>query len=126
VPGKDEDSEAEAMRSVLKELGVPEEAVLTEDESRNTRENAAFTRRVLDERGFKKILLVTSALHMQRAMKTFRSVCAEVIPAPTDFEVETERSLTLLDWLPDAGALEGSTRAFKEIVGSLVGSLFTR
>jgi uncharacterized SAM-binding protein YcdF (DUF218 family) len=126
VPGKDADSEAEAMRSVLIELGVPEDAVIAEEESRNTRENAISTKRILDSRGFKKILLVTSALHMPRAMKSFQSICPKVVPAPTDFEVETERPLTLLDWLPDVGALEGSTRAFKEIVGSLVGSLFTR
>ena len=118
--GKDEDSEAGAMRSVLIELGVPEDAVLTEEESRNTRENAEFTRRLIDERGFKKVLLVTSALHMSRAIKIFQSICPKVVPAPTDFEVEAERPLTLLGWLPDAGALEGSSRAFKEIVGGLV------
>ena len=100
--------------------------MLTEEVSRNTRENAQFTKRVLDERGFKKVLVVTSALHMPRAMKIFQSICPKVVPAPTDFEVEAERPLTLLDWLPDAGALEGSSRAFKEIVGSLVGGLFTR
>jgi len=112
--------EAEAMVSILKDLGVPESAILLEGASRNTRENALFTKRIADARGFKKILLVTSALHTRRALAEFRAIYPETYPAPTDFEIVYGGNRILLDWLPDAKALEASTRAFKEIIGFAV------
>ncbi|MCX5771605.1 MAG: YdcF family protein [Candidatus Hydrogenedentes bacterium] len=107
-------------RALLKELGVPEEAVLTEDASRNTRENALFTKRLLDDHGFKKILLVTSALHMRRAIAEFQHVCPQVCPAPTDYEMAKSGPRMLLVFLPDAGALADGSKAFKEIIGCVV------
>lgn len=120
------ESEASAMRVLLKELGVPEEAVLIEEDSRNTRENAKFTKRLLDLREFNTILLVTSALHMPRAMAEFSYICSKVYPAPTDFEIEMNRSKTVLDWMPDAGALAGGSRAFKEILGRVTQVVTTK
>lgn len=117
---------ASAMLALLKELGVPEEVVLMEDGSRNTRENARRTKRLLDDHGFEKILLVTSALHMPRALAEFRYICPHVYPAPTDFEIVTNRPRTVLDLMPSASALEGGSRAFKEILGSAVQTLTTR
>ena len=76
--------EAPAMAGFLGDLGVPESAILLESESRTTHENAVFTERLLRERGIRRILLVTSALHMPRALATFRKLDLEVIPAPTD------------------------------------------
>jgi len=113
-------TEAEAIRSILQQLGVPESAIIIEDASRNTQENALFTKRILEDRGFKKILLVTSALHMPRALAEFESVCPEIYPASTDFEIVFGKGPILFGWLPDARALEASTRAFKEIVGAVV------
>ena len=42
-----------------------------------------------------------------------------VIPAATDHEARDR--FTTVDWLPDAEALDGSGRAFKEILGYWVG-----
>ncbi len=41
-------------------------------------------------------------------------------PAPTDFEVVEREARTVLDWLPDAEALAGTTRALKEYLGFFV------
>jgi len=114
------DPEAEAIQSILEDLGVPKSAVLIEKASRDTHENALFTKRIADERGFKKILLVTSALHMPRALEEFRAVCPETYPAAADFEIIFGGELTVFDWLPDVRALEGSSRAFKELVALAV------
>ena len=45
-----------------------------------------------------------------------------MIPAPAEFEV-VDRPLDLLRLVPDAGALQGSARAFKEWVGRWLGRL---
>ena len=112
-------SEAAVTRELLMALAVPAKAIELEEESRNTRQNAAFSAKRLRERGINRILLVTSALHMRRAAARFRDQGLEVIPAATDHEARDR--LTAVDWLPDAEALDGSGRAFKELVGYWVG-----
>jgi uncharacterized SAM-binding protein YcdF (DUF218 family) len=101
-------------------MGVPATAMLLEGQSRTTTENAADTARLLQARGIRKILLVTSALHMRRARGLFERAGFEVVPAPTDYEV-VQRPFRLLDVMPDTEALDGSGRAIKEIVGRLGG-----
>ena len=109
-------TEAEAMRTLLSDLGVPESALVIENQSRSTRENALFSAELLHRLGLTRVLLVTSALHMPRALATFRAAGVAVMPAPTDFEVMPEPA-HLLRWLPDAAALADSTRAIKEYLG---------
>ena len=109
--------EAPAMATFLHDLGVPQSAILLESESQTTHENAILTEPLLRERGIKRILLVTSALHMPRALATFRKLDLDVIAAPTDFEAEPPSGYWLLRWLPDADALESSSRALKEYLG---------
>ena len=114
-------SEARAMAVFLQDLGVPATAFLLEERSRNTRQNAAFSAALLKARGIEHILLVTSALHMPRALPLFTAQGLQVTPAPTDFETAQESPSGLLAWLPDAGALNGSALAMKEIVGRWIG-----
>lgn len=110
-------SEAEAMRTVLLELGVPEAAILLESGSATTRDNAVETARLMAAAGYQDALLVTSALHMPRAEASFCAVGVEVVPAAADHEVVDDGPLTPLDLLPQAAALESSSRALKELIG---------
>jgi uncharacterized SAM-binding protein YcdF (DUF218 family) len=114
-------SEAHAMAVFLQDLGVPAQAIVLEEASRNTRQNAAFSASLLKARGLEHILLVTSALHMPRAFALFKAQGLQVTPAPTDFEASQEPPSGLLAWLPDASALNGSALAMKELVGLWVG-----
>ena len=115
-------TEASAMRELLLELGLPAGAVLLEDRSRNTRENAAYTAELLRARGMRRILLVTSAWHMARAEPLFVAQGLEVIPAPADFLArDLSRRPWWQRWLPDAEALEMSARLIKEWVGARAG-----
>lgn len=109
--------EAPAMRQLLTEWGVPQEAIVNETESQNTFENAVFTSRILDQHSIKTILLVTSALHMRRALAVFVSLGINAIPVATDYEIVDEGDRSFFVWIPDAEALSGSTRAIKEWVG---------
>lgn len=108
-------AESLGMRQFMLDLGVPAAALLTEERSRNTRENAEMSARLLRERGIEQVLLVTSALHMRRAVNLFEQQGLVVHPVATDHEVG--RPNARMNWLPDAHALDGSGRAFKEVVG---------
>jgi len=78
---------SEDMAELLEFFGVPKSAILLETASGNTREHARNLAPVFRERGFKRVLLVTSAMHMPRSMGVFRKYCPEVefIAALTDY-----------------------------------------
>jgi uncharacterized SAM-binding protein YcdF (DUF218 family) len=119
----DEQVEADAIAEMLVTLGVPPHAIRLDTQSRNTRENARNARAILDRLGARRVLLVTSAEHMPRAMKTFAKAYAGsdnlLIPAPTDVEV-TDRRFSLNSWIPSPSALVGVTKALKEYAGTAV------
>lgn len=109
-------TEAASLCSLALEYGVDPQAILVEEESRNTYENALFTSRLLRQRGLNRILLVTSASHMPRSVAAFRKQGLEIIPSPTDVQV-VPRPFTPLQLLPGMDALDYSTTAIKEQVG---------
>ncbi|HEY8009612.1 MAG TPA: YdcF family protein [Rudaea sp.] len=108
-----DEPEAEAMEAFENDLGVPASAVLLEDRSRNTEENAQYTKQLMAEHRITKILLVTSAAHMPRALALFRAQGVDAIPAPTDFDAIPSHG-ALQSWLPDPEMLDKSSRAMKE------------
>ena len=123
-------SEAADMTQLLQLMGVPAEAIWQEDRSVNTYENGVYTRELLAEKGVNRIMLVTSASHMPRAVAVFEKQGFEVIPAPTDFYVtETvdrggdgrpDWSNLLYHSIPQAEYLEVTSRALKEYIGLVV------
>jgi len=75
-------SEAAVMAETLQtEFAVP--VAWQERESRNTLENARFSRRILEQQGIDRIILVTQAYHMPRAELEFRKAGFQVLAAPT-------------------------------------------
>ncbi len=108
-------------------LGVPAEALVRDNVSRNTYENALVAKRELEPLGVKKILHVTSALHMPRAAGLFRHQGFEVIPAPADFRVtaggpdaglfEDDLRYLLLQTIPRAETLAYTTDVLREWLG---------
>ena len=77
-------SEAEQRSALAQAMGVPLEAILTEDTANTTREEAVRISRLLMHRGLRKILLVTDSLHLRRAKLVFETNGLEVFPAPSD------------------------------------------
>ncbi len=67
---------------LLEQLGVPASRLVLEDKSRNTEENAVFTKRLVDPKPGERWLLVTSALHMPRSVGVFRKAGFAVEPYP--------------------------------------------
>ena len=91
--------EADEMRSILEEWGVPASVILVENRSVNTHENAVFTHRLLESRRINSIILVTSAIHMPRAAAAFRKAGFNVSPVPANF-LSGDEPPTLFKWLP--------------------------
>jgi len=114
--------EAQAIGEMLRGLGVPAHAIRLEGHSRNTRENAEHALAHARAVQARSVLLVTSAIHMRRALRTFERAWegsgVRVIPAATDYRVIADASEPDM-WLPTASALANVTGALKEYAGML-------
>jgi uncharacterized SAM-binding protein YcdF (DUF218 family) len=82
--------EAEFAAQALQRMGVAADRLVIEDRSRNTYENALFTRQLLPAHPGETWLLVTSALHLPRSVGVFRQTGWSVLPWPTNFTTGAE------------------------------------
>lgn len=78
-------SEADLAKTFFARLGIDPARVSLERRSRNTYENAQFTRELIKPQAGERWLLVTSAFHMPRAMGCFRAAGFDITPWPVDF-----------------------------------------
>ncbi len=111
--------ESEMVRRHAAELGWPAERVIFEDRSRNTRENALFTKELMQPRTGERWLLVTSAWHMPRAVGIFRGAGFDVVAHPVDY-----RGVAKGRGIP--GIMDGLRRvelAWREYVGLVASRL---
>lgn len=88
--------EVDAVRLLLSQMGLEGDRIIFEDRSRNTRENAAFTRDLVTPARGERWLLVTSAFHMPRAAGVFQRERFYVTPYPVDYYTRDEAA----DFLP--------------------------
>jgi uncharacterized SAM-binding protein YcdF (DUF218 family) len=86
-----------------------------EEASTNTAENAAYSAAILLPAGARRIVLVTHAIHMERAARVFRSAGLEVVPAPTAYYSHVPFSP--LQLLPSVSGLAVSYYALYEWIG---------
>ena len=124
-----ESTPAQDMAALLEMMGVPSEALWLQAESRNTYEDALYCARLLESKGIRRVLLVTSAWHMPRAVRLFQVQGLEVTPLPTDFTVteagwrqlaQGDLRAQMLALMPSADNLALTSRMLKEYVGTLV------
>ncbi|MEB3337272.1 MAG: YdcF family protein [Leptolyngbyaceae bacterium] len=121
-------AESADMAAIAQTLGVPKSAILEDPTSLNTYENAVNVRKILQTQGIRRVLLVTSAMHMPRSLRIFQRQGIDAIPAPTDFlvsnqevqELQSNAPAILLNLIPDADRLQQVTRALKEYFGLVV------
>ncbi len=117
--------EGEVLIGYAMALGVPSKSLRTTGFVMNTAEEAqAVTkllgRQVIDGQGLKqaiKVLLVTSAYHMPRAQRLFERAGLTVIAYPVDFQVQTSRNLSVMDFVPSASAFQKTEMAWRETIG---------
>jgi uncharacterized SAM-binding protein YcdF (DUF218 family) len=85
-------SEADAAEAFFRLAGIEGERLVMERRSRNTRENALFTREMVEPKPGERWLLLTSAFHMPRAIGCFRTVGLELEAFPVDYRTEGNAS----------------------------------
>ena len=112
-------SEAQIMAKILRQRGVPESALILENNSRYTYENAQFSDQMMQSAQLKRALLVTSALHMPRALATFIKRGIDTMPASSAPQITLPEDVELNPWLPQIRSLEASRTIIKEYLGLL-------
>lgn len=110
-------SESAVAKRMLLSLGIQENMIYTEEESRNTAENAAFSKKICRAEGWKRPIVVTSAFHMPRAVFFFQREGLTVTPYPCDYHAGVGRSVTPYSFIPQASVLAESCLAVKEYAG---------
>ena len=98
-------SEADACREILESNGVPRSAIVMEDRSRSTEENAIYTREIMQTRGWSTAVIVSDGYHMLRAQWIFTDYGIDIVtsPAPTrprlsTFVTSVAREIVALHW----------------------------
>jgi len=107
-----------AMRDfLLQQPGISESDLIVEGRSGTTYENAVETRRLLDERGIHKVVLVTDAPHLGRAVACFRKQGMDVVPCGCRYRTgRMEWSVGM--FVPDLGSSGGCQEALHEWLGT--------
>jgi len=116
-------TEAEIMKAALQdEFGVP--VRWAEDASQNTHENAQMSARMLREAGVTRAILVAHSFDMPRATAEFAAAGITVIPAAT--LIPSRQRVAVLDFLPQADALQWSYYALYELYANAWRAITTR
>ena len=85
--------EADYATALFLGLGIPRSRLTMERQSRNTRENAEFSREIAKPKPGERWLLVTSAYHMPRSIGVFRKAGFPVEAYPVDWKVGAKEDL---------------------------------
>ncbi len=118
---------AEDIAELLVRLGVPRNSIVLETRSQSTHDHAVYLEPMLRQKGFRRVIVVTSAAHMPRSMAVFKRSCPgiEFISAPTDFRMIDQTR----PWYHQLGALvptPANTEQFCETMHEYVGMLWYR
>lgn len=109
--------ESALLEKFLKTTGIPSEDIITEEKSRNTRENALFTAQLLNNKEYQNLLLITSAMHMRRSNLCFKKVNLTCDLYPTDHYANARNFNIGTLFIPSAQTLNDWQALFHEIFG---------
>jgi len=117
-------SEGTALQREALERGVPRERTAVIGTVGNTADEAAQLKRYAAQHRLKRVVLVTSAWHLPRAMRLFKNAGVELTPFPVDYRGLPNRQLPYLDWIPNAGSLQKTEMALRECYGMAFYAVF--
>jgi uncharacterized SAM-binding protein YcdF (DUF218 family) len=111
--------EADHYARLARELGVEEGRIVVDRDSRNTHESAAACAKIIQDAFPGDIVLITSAMHMPRAVGCFEREEVDVIPYPVDYRTKNDKHADIkpLWFLPNSGNLELMYNACREWTG---------
>jgi hypothetical protein len=113
--------EGEELKPYILKMGVKEEDLYVENESQNTRQNAVFTKELIDkEKLTGSYLLITSAFHMRRSLGCFKKVGIAVTPYSTDrYGGKNKWEFDYL-FIPNVSSINDWTGIIHEMIGFMV------
>jgi uncharacterized SAM-binding protein YcdF (DUF218 family) len=116
---KPNDREAIYIKKYLNAVAIPDSNIIIENSSKNTYENAIFTKHILDSMNFKgSILLVTSSFHMRRALAIFNKAgYKHVTPYVTNKFTGLRKFEFDHCFIPNAEAVFGLNLIVREMIG---------
>lgn len=114
-------SEAAYIKEHLVQLGIPADRIYIDPKSRNTLENALYTKQLADSTNLSgPYLLISSAMHLRRAEKLFHKIGVEPTLYPCNFQAQERGNNLLEDYLlPSSDAFQKWDNLIKELVGTL-------
>ncbi len=101
----------------LTALGIPREDVVVGPRARNTYENAVEASEAMARRGWRSIVVVTSAVHAPRALACFHRLGLEPDVLPVDYSTPPRGRR---GWLPSQAGLDQSRAVLHEVIGRVV------
>ena len=116
---KSRSSEALIAKRFLVDLGVDEGQIVIEEKSRDTYENAKYTREICLRNGYNNPILVTSASHLKRSLLSFRKLGIDITPYPANFRSKGVKNNLFYSFLPRASSLMTTSGALHEYLGIL-------
>ncbi|MBM6833588.1 YdcF family protein [Megamonas hypermegale] len=116
---EDTGREADIEQRIFKGMGMPENMMLLENESRNTVENARNSKVIMQGNNFTKPILITSGFHMPRSMMIFEREGINPVPYVTDYQLSGELAWSIFNFIPNSGAFNNSCMAIREYMGIL-------
>ncbi|MEZ4462251.1 MAG: YdcF family protein [bacterium] len=106
--------------TVLKDLGVPDDAILRMPDPKNTSEEMRSFSAMVAQKQWKRVGVVTSAFHMRRAMRLAQANQLDVHPLPSDYKANVTYE-GVLSWVPDGAGFLMVQKACWEYLGAAVG-----
>jgi uncharacterized SAM-binding protein YcdF (DUF218 family) len=112
-------NEADVLADELIRFGIAPARIVREGKAKNTRENALFSLEIATARGWSKLLLLTSAFHMQRAQGCYNAVGLPTDAYPVDFASYDATAFGSV-WQPRVHAFNMTSWALRELSGRLI------
>lgn len=109
--------ESDWVHSQLTDFKISDSSILSENQSRNSMENALYSKKLLSAANLQPpYVLVTSAFHMRRAIVIYKKMGVDVVPFPCNY-IAGRGKTSISDFIPSASALANWEFYIKEVAG---------
>ncbi|NVK35652.1 MAG: YdcF family protein [Rhodobacteraceae bacterium] len=117
VPWSNSPPEGLLLKEKAIAMGISPEIISISGEAENTAQEAQAIKALMAADGIASAVLVTSAFHMPRAVRIFEEAGIDVEPYATDYKAQGSDAVSILSFVPSAGALQGTSSAVREFIG---------
>jgi uncharacterized SAM-binding protein YcdF (DUF218 family) len=114
---KNEPAESETAENILTDLGVPKEKIILDTISRNTYENFVELGKIINKYKFKRVVLVTSAIHMKRCITVTQKMGIPITPYPAAYL--TDKGIRFEDLIPSQKNIKINAILIYELLGNI-------